>query len=585
MRKITTQKGVTVYCDDYHSCDIYDIDIKPGIKSVTIPFNMYMDNLKKSFPDVEELVIKSCVTDIVMFNTLFPNVKRVTSESPWFVSGKYLISEKVDGNVLLNTFCRSEEIDLKDVSKLNRDAFFKCKSLNIKNTTKITSFNANAFDNSALMAQPFKNGVKMAGNLVIAIDDTAEEAVIPDDKEVCILAENIDLSNIRKLVIHNADTLIGCNNLTLPQCVVLDSSNDITKKQLQRLAHLWKNSAYIRQLKLTDKVKDFKEIDGVIYDKNIRELIVCSLENKIVEIPEGVKSIGENAFCSCKLKSVKLPNSLLDLGFQAFFNCKNLEFVDFGSGLSEIGPSAFAYCKRLKRVALPSQMRYIRRNAFSYSGLEFIKLNDGLRLIADSAFYSTHMNSIDIPESVEMVEVFALGSELEQPGIKSIKFGKFLPNCLFAFTYTCKPRGLDEEPIKVECNKKIVYVPKYRNSRTCGKLEERLKKYFTQDSEKTCELWNYAYSAKGKESAAIVEYEMFASNSAAIYLKKNARRIATRLIEEGNEEKTVKFFKFDFLSKASLNKLASKANELGQMTVQAYLLEQLKGESKQNFSL
>ena len=52
MRKITTQKGVTVYCDDYHSCDIYDIDIKPGIKSVTIPFNMYMDNLKKSFPEI-----------------------------------------------------------------------------------------------------------------------------------------------------------------------------------------------------------------------------------------------------------------------------------------------------------------------------------------------------------------------------------------------------------------------------------------------------------------------------------------------------------------------------------------------------
>ena len=117
------------------------------------------------------------------------------------------------------------------------------------------------------------------------------------------------------------------------------------------------------------------------------------------------------------------------------------------------------------------------------------------------------------------------------------------------------------------------------------KFQESFIWYFNQDLEKTWEFWDYAYWASGRENAAFVEYEAFAGYRAEAYLKKNAKRFAFRLIKEGDEEKTVRFLKLGFLSNASIKELASKANELGQMTVQAYLLELLRGECNHDFSL
>ena len=41
----------------------------------------------------------------------------------------------------------------------------------------------------------------------------------------------------------------------------------------------------------------------------------------------------KSAFDNCDIESVKLPDSLKKLGTFAFANCKNLEKVDFGTGL------------------------------------------------------------------------------------------------------------------------------------------------------------------------------------------------------------------------------------------------------------
>ena len=82
--------GVCFQWDECHE-DIIDMDVEPGIKVVVLPSSVRMSKTEKMFPDVEELVIANNVKNILMPNTLFPNAKKVTSHSHYFVSGKYLI--------------------------------------------------------------------------------------------------------------------------------------------------------------------------------------------------------------------------------------------------------------------------------------------------------------------------------------------------------------------------------------------------------------------------------------------------------------------------------------------------------------
>ena len=99
--------GVTYYTDG-DVCT--DIDVAPDIKSVTLMHpivNIARNTCKKEYPNVEELIIRDNVTSILIPNKMFPNVKKVSSKSKYFSSGKYLI-KKFMGDNLLNAFGQSE---------------------------------------------------------------------------------------------------------------------------------------------------------------------------------------------------------------------------------------------------------------------------------------------------------------------------------------------------------------------------------------------------------------------------------------------------------------------------------------------
>lgn len=108
-----TQEGVCFQWDESHE-DIVDMNVEAGIKIVELPSNIRIPKTEKAFPDVEELVIAKNAKNILIPNTLFPNVKKVTSHSFHFVSGKYLV-KKYRGMYakLLNVFCTSNDINLK----------------------------------------------------------------------------------------------------------------------------------------------------------------------------------------------------------------------------------------------------------------------------------------------------------------------------------------------------------------------------------------------------------------------------------------------------------------------------------------
>lgn len=111
---------------------------------------------------------------IEILNTLFPNVRWVLSMNYEFETGSYLVYNHFGFKTLLNVFCRGadETIDLGDIDSIDNFAFKGCESLNIIGGEDIKDWQAieqDAFSESALKSQPFQNGIKKAGHIMLIL--------------------------------------------------------------------------------------------------------------------------------------------------------------------------------------------------------------------------------------------------------------------------------------------------------------------------------------------------------------------------------------------------------------------------------
>lgn len=80
----------------------------------------------------------------------------------------------------------------------------------------------------------------------------------------------------------------------------------------------------------------------------------------------------------------------------------------------------------------------------------------------------------------------------------------------------------------------------------------------------------------------LAEYLEFGFIDAKEYLKKNSKRIITRLVEEGDEDKIVQFLNLGFVSKPTLKSLIPKAEEKELTIVSSYILKQIGDKKTSN---
>lgn len=580
-KKIVLQDGVTFSYDN--DGVVRDMSILDGVEEVELYMDVAMEDTRKCFPDVKKLIVGSGVSMIDIPNSLFPHVRSVESMSTYFQSGPYL----VQGFNLKNTFYRDENdvIDLNNVHAISAYAFNGCKSLKIKNAGTLLGpqfIAKNAFACSAFMEQPFTLGVKMAGNIVIAIDETADEIVVPDENgNRIIFLDGIPLYKIKKMVIHNKYTLFHiCYESGLPQNVVFKTNEYVIPGDIVALTHKSSGASYVHHFSIESP--DYKEVDGIIYTSDMQSLVSCSIDADDVTIPEGVTQIACHAFFKSHLKSVRLPDSLSDIQRGAFEDCKMLEKVDFGKGLTDIGVDVFRGCKSLKSVVLPPQIKLIEQNAFMNSGLESIVLNNGLEGINTCAFSGTDIKRLCLPESIKDVETWFVNDTIES--VSSPILHRNIVSSISVKGYYSK---VTDSYVKLEISGKYAYLPKCIKPGMYREMQSRVEAFFTDPTTESCTFWDCAYSAKGKENLAFWEYKEFNDAYAKAYIKKNSKRFIKRLLDEGDEERAVDFLKTGFVSKVTLKTLLPIAKEKEQTTVQSYILEQMnsKGIAKENLYL
>ncbi len=133
--------------------------------------------------------------------------------------------------------------------------------------------------------------------------------------------------------------------------------------------------------------------------KAIGERCFMELPVERVILPEGLKSIGNAAFMNCKqLTAVKLPKSVDYLGKCVFQNCTALQEVQL-SAVAHISYKSFCHCRSLKSIILPKGVVSIGVQAFwACLSLEWISFPATLRSIDDRAFDSCRIEELTLPE-------------------------------------------------------------------------------------------------------------------------------------------------------------------------------------------
>lgn len=553
--KYDAQPGVVLYIENKGSnkeC-CYDLDIKDDVTELYLMvFDFCLDDNKKQFKNVSKIVILDTCGDLCLPNQMFPNVKEVI-----FCNNHYTVKQN---KLLLNNFSRSlinvfgwntsDAIDMRGIEVIEDGAFCGCQSRVLENCdTDYIKCKEHAFDGSYFSEQPFNNGVKMAGCIVIALDKTADNVVIPE--ETTCMAQGLDFSQIKKMTLKTSK--FCCNyDVKLPETLIIDGCNDISGSEIQS----------VRDTKHIEVVnnKNFITQDDIVYNKTMTTVVACSAEKTgTVELPEGVTKIEYEAFRYCKISSVRFPSTLRLIRDNAFADCENLKTIDFGCGLTHVGSSASWYTfseSGLERVNFPKQVKSIGRGAFYGSQLKEVTLNEGLEIIEEDSFMMClGLESISIPKTVSTIGRCALSY------VKNVYAEHFTEDMLTAIILPPAVRSSQSFTVlTIDAREdvgicKTFYVPKHLKHKHINTVKCAIFDFLAGKNDITNRFYMYSSSMDEKQDTALAIYKDCKDEQAKEYVKKYAVSMLERYIETERYDDFIDFINLDILSSARLKSI------------------------------
>lgn len=586
------EKGVYLYFADSKMTDIIDIDVEPGIRSIVLSGpnanrirfsrNVKLRNIFKQFPDVEELVIQEDIMDIDISNFMFPNVRNVDSNNPYFLSCQYLVRLVAVNKILKNVFCikPDEQIQpLYDINIIDDYAFEGCQLASFFNND--TSFNTvhtinhHAFDGSSFFDIPSKNGLKRVGNIVFGVDDDAEEIEFPEGTK-CVLPTDIDYKNVKRAVIRNIKNVNGINKL--PETIVI-ADTEFSKNNMFGI-YRYLNTTNVSCIEASPS-SGFVSKDGILYSGDMSFLILCPIKKTgDIIVPEGVACINDFAFYGTRIDSVTFPSSLKSIRKEAFRQSK-IRKIDFGPGIEKIGGYAsniFADCHNLTHVEFPPQVTDIGHSAFfNCRSLKSVTMHEGISTIGRRAFaWCEKLKNVTLPKSIKYAGElsFSCVQELHTPHLFSGLPYAFLSD--ISVSHVKKLIVGDNEFI----------VPASLSYKTLHTLNQQCSSgYFCKSD--LHDLYYGAISTELKQDTAYYIYKQSPGADAKLekYLRRCAKQIALRYIKENKDDEFAEFIGFKLLSKAAIKQLLQVANEADKPSIVAYLLTQTQDKPSSKFTL
>ena len=553
--KYDAQPGVVLYIENKgnnREC-CYDLDIKDDVTELYLMvFDFCLSNNKKQFKNISKIVILDTCGDLHLPNQMFPNVKEVVSCNQHYVVKQNKLLLNKFNRSLINVFGwnTSEAIDMREIKVIEDGAFCGCQGRVLENCdTDYIKCEEHAFDGSYFSEQPFNNGVKMAGCIVIALDKTADNVVIPE--ETTCMAQGLDFSQIKKMTLKTSK--FCCNyDVKLPETLIIDGCNDISGSEIQS----------VRDTKHIEVVnnKNFITQDDIVYNKTMTTVVACPAEKTgTVELPEGVTKIEYEAFRYCKISSVRFPSTLRLISDNAFADCENLKTIDFGCGLTHVGSSVSWYTfasSGLEKISFPRQVKSIGRGAFYGSQLKEITLNEGLEIIEEDSFMMClGLESISIPKTVSTIGRCAL------PYVKNVYAEHFTEDILTAIILPPAARSSQSFTVlTIDAREdvgicKTFYVPKHLKHKHINTVKCAIFDFLAGKNDITNRFYMYSSSMDEKQDTALAIYKDCKDEQAKEYVKKYTVSMLERYIETERYDDFIDFINLDILSSARLKSI------------------------------
>lgn len=582
IEKICYQPGVFLTLENNYVCS--KLEVEPSVEELHLgeqtsarKMNFILEKKYGVFPNIKKLVIEPGAAEIFVDNEVFPNVKRVDSRNPQYLSCDRMLVRIKQGAVrsLRNVFdlASNMPVNLSMISEIERFALCQCMSTELINTGSLQCVSVNSFAASAISDMSYdENGTIITGGVLVGIDDDADCVSLPGrDANMITVASGIKFSNAKKIIINDVDFAIRAiipsisGIPEMSETIVVNDPECKTFREIQMLASL----SGVKNIEFGEKCKGFQSIDGIAYTSSLAYLVACpSDRTKEVVIPEGVRIVLNSSFENCSVTSVKFPDSVVNIEDKAFYSCRNLKHVDFGHGITHIGSKAswhvFAACG-LEEVEIPEQVTYIGRGAFWSCELKKVTFHDGLLAIASDAFGGNiGLEEVTIPDNMTHIGEEAFKSA------KIVHVQNYLSDIVTAVgesTVFADNVGYTE----LDINGKSVFVPKHIKTEDRRKVKKIIEDWIDGTVDDTDKLFGYAITLNEKQETAIKIYENTKSENAKKYLKKYSKDIARRYLEEKRKEELIKFIGFGLLPKQGLQEILDTAKN--EADVSAYVLQ------------
>ena len=148
------------------------------------------------------------------------------------------------------------------------------------------------------------------------------------------------------------------------------------------------------------QVRTLKTITVPETVKQIGNSAFASSGLTLIDLKEGLQSLGSESFKKTPLLSITIPQTVKAIGESSFWECSDLKMVAMPENLVSIEDYTFFRCEDLVTIELPKYLKRIGYRAFEDSGLNAITLPETLEYIGNLAFAYTSLKQIQIPHSV-----------------------------------------------------------------------------------------------------------------------------------------------------------------------------------------
>ena len=231
-------------------------------------------------------------------------------------------------------------------------------------------------------------GVTSIDKNVFANIGNVSEVSLPDGI-LSIGESSFNLSrNLKK--INFPDSLESIGKEAFMECTSLE--NPVIPKGVKSIgANAFADCTSITAFDVSDENETFVSVDGVIFTKDKKELVIypAGKTDEEYTIPDGTEKISEKAFAyNSNIEKVIFPDSLTEIGEGAFYFCNGLNAVQASenSGIKTIGNYAFYGCV-LRDVTIPYGTESIGEGAFkNCDTLRYVDIPGTVSSIGDDAF-------------------------------------------------------------------------------------------------------------------------------------------------------------------------------------------------------